>query len=83
MNFDKIDKILTDEPKFRSKQVRQLIWRDLIASWDEATTLPIELRAKLKAEAPLEIKAEVFEEAYLGGKRKKRYTGLYFGADFT
>ena len=62
MNFDDIDKILANEPKFRVKQVRQLIWRDLIASWDEATTLPIELRAKLKAEAPLEIKAEVFED---------------------
>ncbi len=62
MNFDKIDKILSGEPKFRSKQVKQLIWRDLIESWDEATTLPIELRKKLTEECPLEIKAEVFPD---------------------
>jgi len=58
MNFDKIDKILANESKFRAKQVRQLIWRDLIDDWDQATTLPIALREKLKAEVPLEIKAE-------------------------
>ena len=62
MNFDKIDKILANESKFRAKQVRQLIWRDLIDDWDQATTLPIALREKLKAEVPLEIKAEVFKE---------------------
>ncbi|MBU3901534.1 23S rRNA (adenine(2503)-C(2))-methyltransferase RlmN, partial [Patescibacteria group bacterium] len=62
MNFDKIDKILEGEPKWRAKQIRQLIWRDLIEDWDLATTLPIALRAKLKAECPLEIKAEVFED---------------------
>ncbi len=62
MDFNKIDKILAVEPKFRAKQVRQLIWRDLIEDWEEAMTLPIELRAKLKAECPLEIKAEVFPD---------------------
>lgn len=60
MNFDKIDKILADEPKFRAKQVGQVIWRDLIEDWEQATTLPIELRKKLAQECQLEIKAEIF-----------------------
>jgi len=62
MNFDKIDKILANEPKFRAKQVKQLIWRDLIKDWDGATTLPKELREKLAKECPLEIKTEVFKD---------------------
>lgn len=62
MDFNKIDKILIDEPKFRAKQIGQLIWRDLIENWDEATTLPIELRKKLAEESQLEIKAEVFPD---------------------
>lgn len=62
MDFDKINKILAGEPKFRTKQIGQLIWRDLIEDWDEATTLPAALREKLKAECPLEIKAEVFPD---------------------
>ncbi|MBU2036954.1 23S rRNA (adenine(2503)-C(2))-methyltransferase RlmN [Patescibacteria group bacterium] len=62
MNFNKIDKILATEPKFRTKQIGRLIWRDLIDDWGQASTLPIALRAKLKLECPLEIKAEVFKE---------------------
>lgn len=62
MDFNKIDKILKEEPKFRFKQVNQLIWRDLIEDWSEATTLPIALREILAQECPLEIKAEVFKE---------------------
>ncbi len=62
MDFDKIDKILVKEPKFRVKQVKQLIWRDLIEDWNETTTLPIALREKLTQECSLEIKAEVFVE---------------------
>lgn len=69
MDFEGIDKILAGEPKFRSKQVKQLIWRDLIEGWDEATTLPIELRKKLAGEYPLEIKAEVFPDK--GGRSAK------------
>ncbi|MDD4982363.1 MAG: 23S rRNA (adenine(2503)-C(2))-methyltransferase RlmN [Candidatus Portnoybacteria bacterium] len=60
MDFGKIDKILSGEKKFRAKQAGQLIWRDLIDDWTQATTLPSELREKLKAEASLEIKAEIF-----------------------
>ena len=60
MNFSKIEKILANAPKFRAQQIKQLIWRDLIDDWDRATTLPIELKGKLKKEAPLKIKSRIF-----------------------
>jgi 23S rRNA (adenine2503-C2)-methyltransferase len=63
MNIKKIQEILRDEPKFRIKQVYEAIFAKFIEDWDEATNLPIALREKLKAEAPLEIKAEILESA--------------------
>jgi|WetSurMetagenome_2_1015567.scaffolds.fasta_scaffold10148_5 23S rRNA (adenine2503-C2)-methyltransferase len=63
MNIKKIQEILKDEPKFRIKQVYEAIFAKFIEDWDEATNLPIALREKLKAEAPLEIKAEILESA--------------------
>ncbi len=40
------------EPGFRAVQVRQAIARDLVSSWDEVTTLPIALRARLEEAVP-------------------------------
>ncbi len=53
-----LEEILKDEPPYRLVQVEKLIYRDLVEDWDEASTLPKSLRAKLKSELPLEIKAE-------------------------
>jgi 23S rRNA (adenine2503-C2)-methyltransferase len=61
MNIAKIQEILKDEPKFRAKQVYEAVFAKFIEEWDEATNLPAALREKLKAEAPLDIKAEVLE----------------------
>jgi 23S rRNA (adenine2503-C2)-methyltransferase len=61
MDIKRIQEILKDEPKFRIKQVYEAIYAKFIENWDEATNLPVALREKLKAEAPLEIKAEIFE----------------------
>ncbi len=61
MNIAKIQEILKDEPKFRSKQVYEAVFSKFIEDWDEATNLPSALRDRLKAEAPLDIKAEVLE----------------------
>jgi 23S rRNA (adenine2503-C2)-methyltransferase len=60
MNFEKIEKIILKEKKFRQDQIRQAIFRDLIKSWDGATTLPAQLRDDLKKNCPMEIKAEIF-----------------------
>lgn len=54
-------KILSDEPGFRYKQVKETVFQKLISDWDEATDLPEKLRDRLKKEAPLEIKGQVQE----------------------
>jgi 23S rRNA (adenine2503-C2)-methyltransferase len=41
------------EPAYRRTQVRQAVTRDLIASWDEATTLSKALRARLAEAVPV------------------------------
>ena len=61
MNLAQIYKIISDQPSYRLKQIDLAIFRDLVSSWDEVTTLPKNLREKLKDEAPLEIKAKIFE----------------------
>jgi 23S rRNA (adenine2503-C2)-methyltransferase len=58
MNLEKLENILSEEPKFRLKQARQAIFIDLISNWDQATNFPLKLREKLNQECPLEIRAE-------------------------
>ncbi|MDD5489462.1 MAG: 23S rRNA (adenine(2503)-C(2))-methyltransferase RlmN [Candidatus Moranbacteria bacterium] len=60
MNIEKIEKIADSEPSFRLKQIKKAVFHDLIENWNEATTLPKNLREKLEKEMPLEISAEVF-----------------------
>ncbi len=42
------------------KQVKKLIYSDLIEDWKDATTLPIDLRKKLAEQCPLSIESEIF-----------------------
>ena len=59
MNLMKIAEVLEKEPVFRLKQVKKAIFFDLIENWDEATTLPQNLRQQLSKNCPLqELKAE-------------------------
>ncbi|KKP86690.1 23S rRNA (adenine(2503)-C(2))-methyltransferase [candidate division CPR3 bacterium GWE2_35_7] len=53
--------ILKKEPKYRLKQVKEAVYRDLIGNWDFALTLPLSLRKQLNEKLPLEIKAEIFD----------------------
>lgn len=62
MNLDKLEKILVNEPRYRTDQVKRAVFFDLIENWDEATTLPLALREKLNAECPLEIEAKIFSD---------------------
>lgn len=54
MDLKEIEKILKNEPPFRLKQVEKSIFKDLIESWEEATTLPQNLREKLAAHCSLQ-----------------------------
>jgi len=60
MNLINFDKILEKEPKYRLKQAKAAIFKDLIEDWQEAKTLPQELRKKLGEDYPLQIEAKVF-----------------------
>jgi len=57
---EKIKEILGGEPSFRTKQVYEAIYKNLISSWDEAKNLPSKLREILKKELPLDIDAEIY-----------------------
>jgi 23S rRNA (adenine2503-C2)-methyltransferase len=60
MHLENLTRALAKEPKFRTKQAWQAIFVDLIADWQENTTLPPALRAQLNAECPLALQAELF-----------------------
>jgi 23S rRNA (adenine2503-C2)-methyltransferase len=62
MNLSLIEEKLSSQPKYRLKQVRQLIFQDLITDWDKATVLPLALREELRKECPLEIKHQLFHD---------------------
>jgi 23S rRNA (adenine2503-C2)-methyltransferase len=55
MNLKLIEKLLADQPGYRLTQVKKAIFNDFVSNWDEVTTLPKELREKLKVESPLTI----------------------------
>lgn len=61
MNLEYLKTILKDQPKYRLKQIEEVIYRDGITDWDKATALPLKLREELKNGCPLDIDAEVFE----------------------
>ena len=66
-----IKKILADQPAYRHKQVQQAIYHDLISDWEEATTLPKDLRARLAQEISLFIDAKIVSD---GATRKAAIT---------
>lgn len=60
MDLSNLEKVLENEPVYRLKQAKELVFRDLIENWNEAITLPLVLREKLNTECPLEIKGDSF-----------------------
>lgn len=59
MDINILDKILADEPKYRVKQSKEAIFKNLMENWQEAGNLPFQLKEKLKEKLPLEIKGEI------------------------
>jgi 23S rRNA (adenine2503-C2)-methyltransferase len=58
MNLDKLKKVLENEPKYRVKQAKEAVFKNLINDWNKASFFALPLREKLNKECPLEIKAE-------------------------
>ncbi|MFA6381850.1 MAG: 23S rRNA (adenine(2503)-C(2))-methyltransferase RlmN [Candidatus Buchananbacteria bacterium] len=63
MNLTKLEDILKRQPKFRLKQINEAIFSQFIETWDEASSLPKDLRDLLKKECSLEIKTKIFKSA--------------------
>ncbi len=60
MNLTYLQQVLASEPPYRLRQVKILLFQDLIDDWSKATTLPLALREQLKQKCPLDISAETF-----------------------
>jgi 23S rRNA (adenine2503-C2)-methyltransferase len=60
MDLGKLKEALKNEPSYRLKQARELVFRQLIEDWDEARSFPKPLREILKVAVPLGIDAKVF-----------------------
>ncbi|MCQ2410016.1 MAG: 23S rRNA (adenine(2503)-C(2))-methyltransferase RlmN [Elusimicrobiaceae bacterium] len=55
MNFEKLKQYIKDSglPNFRIAQVREAVFKRGVSSWEEASNLPADLRAKLDKEFPI------------------------------
>lgn len=58
MNIEKLAKVLEALPKYRVKQAKEAIFKNLISDWNKASFLPLILRQELNEKCPLDIKAE-------------------------
>ncbi|MFH0987481.1 MAG: 23S rRNA (adenine(2503)-C(2))-methyltransferase RlmN [Patescibacteria group bacterium] len=60
MDLTYIQDVLRGAPSFRLKQIKEVVYKDLIEDWSQATTLPLNLREELKKICPLSINAKTF-----------------------
>lgn len=58
MDLNNLEKTLFSEPKFRIKQAKEAIFKDLAEDWNSIFTFPLSLREKLNLECPLSINAK-------------------------
>ncbi len=58
MNLSNLETVLSSEPKFRIKQAKDAIFKDLAEDWNSVFTFPKDLREKLNKECPLSINAK-------------------------
>jgi 23S rRNA (adenine(2503)-C(2))-methyltransferase len=66
MDFNAVKSFIKEqkEPSYRLAQIRDAVFGDMIYSWEEAKTLPAELRAKLNEKIPLlSFKLEIVQKS--------------------
>ncbi len=61
MNIESLRQELRGEPKFRFKQATEFVYKNLIEDWDEAISLPKDLRERLKLACPLDINGTLYK----------------------
>lgn len=70
MDLSRLESILAQEPKYRLKQAKEAVFKNLITDWSEATNLPPKLRKELNKKCPLEINGKIIQSAENGGAIK-------------
>ncbi len=68
-----MEEILIAHPAYRGRQARAAVFRRLVSSWEEASDLPLELRALLDREVPLMIPHQISQSSD-GGTAKAALT---------
>ncbi|MGM0366905.1 MAG: 23S rRNA (adenine(2503)-C(2))-methyltransferase RlmN [Actinomycetota bacterium] len=61
MRYAKLKEALRRQPEYRMAQAQHAIYKELIEDWQQATSLPLQLREKLNRQAPLKIRARTVE----------------------
>ncbi len=63
MNLENLNKTLENEPGFRAKQIKDLIFSNFISTWDETSNIPKILIEKLKKNTTLEINYKLLKSS--------------------
>ena len=79
MHPESLAKALEGQPSYRVKQAVELVFHGLISDWDEASSLPKDLRAKLKAEVPISSLETVRSSSSSKGDTRKEALRLHDG----
>ncbi len=77
MNLENLNETLKDEPKFRTKQIKDLLYSNFISSWDEASNIPKNLVKKLQDKTKIKINYELLKSS--DNKTKKAIITLEDG----
>jgi len=68
--LNKLEEILKDEPKYRLRQAKQAVFRDLFDDWKKVKGLPLELRKRLANACPLAINGTIMSSDFGGDTMK-------------
>jgi 23S rRNA (adenine2503-C2)-methyltransferase len=63
MDLQKLEEILSAEPKFRLKQAYEAMFKNFVQSWQEVTVFSKPLRDRLEKEFPLAVNAKLNESS--------------------
>jgi len=71
VKWTKIERIVEGKPSFRKNQVKNWVFKKLITSWENASSLPKSLRKELAEKAPLKIEGKVLKGKKISKARIK------------
>ena len=66
MDLSRLESILANEPKYRLKQIKEAVFKNLAENWLEATNLPPKLIKELNEKCPLKINGKIIQSVKNG-----------------